>query len=386
MADAGTETGRSTSRLRRSTIGDIDARHNSLNALRLVLAALVVVSHAWPLGGYGAEPVWGRFTVGTWAVAGFFTISGWLLTESRLTTPLSSFIWRRVIRIYPAYLAALVLVGFGFSVLGAALGRGDWHAEEAVSFLLRNLGLMVQEFTVGDTLRGTPYPGAWIGSLWTLFFEFLCYLAIAVLVSVVSRRWLPAAVVTVWVLASGLTLVLGLTQSLEGSSIARLAQLASFFFAGAALWCVRRATPRHFGLVLACVGLIAVAGWVTWLSWFCALPAAYLCLWLGQRLPLHRVGRRNDVSYGLYIYAFPVQQIAGLLGLTRWGPLVFAGIALVGSLPFAAASWFAIERPAIRRLRGLVGGEYRSSGDATRPAIAPLPDGHPRQLSRLPGA
>jgi peptidoglycan/LPS O-acetylase OafA/YrhL len=61
-------------------------RHNSLNALRLALATLVVVSHAWPLTGLEPEPGFGGANLGTWAVFGFFAISGFLITRSRLRT------------------------------------------------------------------------------------------------------------------------------------------------------------------------------------------------------------------------------------------------------------------------------------------------------------
>src|SRR3712207_9395911 len=70
------------------------SRRNSLNFLRLVLATLVIVSHAWPLGGLGEDPHVGAVTLGYFAVAGFFAISGWLITESRFASELPRHAWR----------------------------------------------------------------------------------------------------------------------------------------------------------------------------------------------------------------------------------------------------------------------------------------------------
>lgn len=83
-----------------------------------------------------------------------------------------------------------------------------------------------------------------------------------------------------------------------------------------------------------------------------AVPVAYLCLWLAHRLPFYRVGRRNDISYGMYIYAFPVQQALAVLDVQRHGLPVFIAAGLVCTVPFAAVSWWFVERPA-HRLRGL---------------------------------
>src|SRR5262245_6149816 len=90
-------------------------RRNSLNFLRLVFALMVIVSHAWPVGGYGDDPRIAGEKLGTWAVAGFFAISGFLIANSRRHAPMGTFLVRRVLRIYPGYLVCLVVVAFAFA-------------------------------------------------------------------------------------------------------------------------------------------------------------------------------------------------------------------------------------------------------------------------------
>ena len=74
---------------------------------------------------------------------------------------------------------------------------------------------------------------------------------------------------------------------------------------------------------------------------------AYPLLWLGVHLPLHRVGARNDYSYGIYIYPFPVTQLLAIWGAWRLGYPLFSLLCVIGTIPFAVASWWVIEKRAL---------------------------------------
>ena len=74
-------------------------------------------------------------------------------------------------------------------------------------------------------------------------------------------------------------------------------------------------------------------------------------LLLGVVLPLQRVGAVNDISYGMYIYAFPLQQLMNELGANRLPVGVSLTIAVAATVPFAAASWFFVEKPMLRWYR-----------------------------------
>ena len=64
---------------------------------------------------------------------------------------------------------------------------------------------------------------------------------------------------------------------------------------------------------------------------------------------------KHDVSYGIYVYAFPVQQLLAVFGLAFLHPLFFSAVAFVITFVLAAGSWFVIERPALRRARQATG-------------------------------
>ena len=101
---------------------------NSLGIIRLVLASLVIVDHAFPLGGFGEDPFWrytnGQTSLGGIAVGGFFVISGYLIVKSGASSDLMQFLWRRVIRIFPAFWGVLLFTAFVVGPI-AWLVRGE---------------------------------------------------------------------------------------------------------------------------------------------------------------------------------------------------------------------------------------------------------------------
>ena len=336
-----------------TTIGaGFDPRRNSLNFLRLVFALAVIVSHTWPVGGYGSDPEIAGLDLGTWAVAGFFAISGYLIANSRLHLSIDMFLIRRVLRIYPGYLVCLAVIAVGFAPLSAALGSGPVQWGSDATFVVHNLLLKVFQGTIDDTLVNAPYGPAWNGSLWTLIYEFLCYLAIGALLSIASR-WRRALVVTALVLTATLWSVA--THIGATGIVPSFAFLGSIFFAGSTIALFADRIPLDWRLGLLALVLAAVGANAHETPWLAALPIAYACMWLGVVLPFHRVGRTNDISYGVYIYAWPIQQLVLVcLGARRLPVGVAVIVSIACTLPLAAASWFLVEKRALA-LKGKLG-------------------------------
>jgi peptidoglycan/LPS O-acetylase OafA/YrhL len=91
----------------------LDLRSNSLNLVRLVLATAVIVSHAWPIGGFGDDPAIGDVNLGHLAVGGFFAISGYLIAQSRLVNRPARYAAKRAMRILPGFWVCLLVTGSG---------------------------------------------------------------------------------------------------------------------------------------------------------------------------------------------------------------------------------------------------------------------------------
>lgn len=337
-----------------------DGRH-TLTALRLLLALAVLLSHSWPLSGAGPDPQLGGVSLGGYAVYGFFALSGYVVTGSRLRHDLTGFLVRREARIFPGLWASLVVVALVLAPIAAWAGAGTYGPWDAFGFVVRNITTVVVQGNIGTLLSGAPVPWAWNGALWTISLEVASYLVVAAVFSVpLARRfpWQAAAVLVA--LTTGWTMALGWTDPVDrvGWPI-QLLRLLAFFAAGSLLWTLRERVSTRPAWALT-AALVVLAATLTGCSAVVApLPYAYLLLSLARFLPdLHR-----DLSYGVYLYGFPVQQLLHQLvpGAQGW---TFAVLAAPPTLALGWLSWHAVERPALRWAASLRHGSPSSRREA----------------------
>ena len=127
-------------------------------------------------------------------------------------------------------------------------------------------------------------------------------------------------------------------------------RLLSFYSAGVLAYALRdRLRPSHL-LAGAAAVFVLVAGFSseTLLYTLTPVPLTYLLLHIGATWRT-RIAAEEDVSFGLYIYGYPVQQVLGMAGLGTllpvWG---FALVSLALTFPLARFSWRFIEKPAMQ--------------------------------------
>ena len=329
---------------------------NSLNLFRLILAAAVLFAHAFYITGNGTGPMLNGENLGGWAVAGFFVLSGFLITGSRFRHGTGEFLLHRIARIYPAFVVVLMLTALVFAPIAGLLERGELGGffttpVTPLEYIWGNIGLHVQSYSVSWTLQTVPYPGAWNGSLWTLYYEFFCYIIVWVLGFLALFRrtvWFPVAL---WVLAVGIHA----TQSFWGRlgldlDFTLLFKLLPFFLGGVVAYVVFDRWGMRTPIGIAClvgslVPIILIPGFGGQLA---APLLAYGLLWLSTVVRQPKIIATHDVSYGFYIYAWPTAQLLVLLGTARLGVWAFIGINVLVTLVFATASWLLVERPIMR--------------------------------------
>ena len=350
-------------------------RKNSLNFIRIVLAVAVILSHAVELGYYGTWEQVNRTTLGSVAVYGFFSISGYLIAGSALRNGPFRFFWQRFLRIFPAFWLCLVVTAFGFGIIA---WLSNPHPSEHLSsyftarqapfgYVYRNLFLKIYQPSIAGTPVGSVQPLVWNGSLWTLFYEFLCYLVLMGLAAVglLKRRF--SVLVITGALIAAITLIT-FNSDLNGSFsvmhnfiLMNLMRFSAIFLTGALLYLYRDRVPDSGWIALGSSGLFIAELWLPThnqypefaltTSGLLSPLIAYPMIWLGYHLPFDGVGARNDYSYGLYIYAYPVQQLLAVWGVIRWGLPAYFGLAIAITIPLAMASWWAVEKHALKLKR-----------------------------------
>ncbi|MEZ0217668.1 MAG: acyltransferase family protein [Rariglobus sp.] len=329
---------------------------NAFDVLRLVLAVLVVYTHAHLLGGFGDEGfsrlVRHQTSAGSFAVLGFFGISGFLVTRSFITQETwKLFVKARLLRIIPGLLLALILTGFFFAPIISYLNAssGGWHAADATRFVVRNAFVKVHEWHVGNVLSGLPYEGSINGSLWSLFPELLCYGVVLVFGLAGTLRLARANLVLFLfvVLVCHITLVLAPSRDNLVPTILSLTKWAPYitaFLVGAAGYLYK--DELNLGGRQALLWWMVVAALLKFGGWSLFAPlvlplalihAAYSC----------RISLPADLSYGIYVLHFPILHLVSASGLNRHGFPLYFFIGITLTALFACLSWFLVEKPAL---------------------------------------
>ena len=348
---------------------------NNLNAIRLFLALLVVFDHSFPLATAQNDPllvVSRQLSFGELAVHLFFFISGFLITASWFNSrSMNDYLRRRVLRIFPGYTVALF---FSFLVAVAfAVPPFDNFAAR-----LKNLTdifyLGFSSCTGEWVFPNNPYPHTANGSLWTIHFEFTCYLVIAAigLFGFLRKR---VAILILFLALFGYCAHTLLSRGSDLMHVNRAFTDMSFlmiFLAGACAWLWRDRIFLHSTLALLAVFLlIGLIQFPPWFTLLVPVAAGYVILWIGYVRPLKRLAwcNKTDLSYGTYLYAFPIQQMLALAGLRN--PWLLFAIATPLTLAIALGSWTFVEKPCLR-MKSKNFSDY-DPGAAAFPAPAPLP-------------
>ncbi len=310
------------------------------DGLRFLAALGVVVSHSFPLTGT-PEPLErvtrGQWSIGAVCVAAFFCISGFLITQSadRTSAPLR-FVEKRALRIMPALLVTVLVTVF---VIGPAFTesglRSYFHATATwryigLAFFLPNNGLLPGVFPQN------PLPGAMNGSLWTLRYEVVCYAAVGCLVYLAKAR---SALPYILLAVLGLTL-----ETVRGFQVVSMPHVLNFFLLGSIFYWLRDRIPVAIPPVIAALGLAVFAMPFPLLRPVTTIAMSYAIIGIGYLGSNLKVLHHRDYSYGLYLWAFPVQQMWVHFHLMRWWADVLASVPIV--MVLAMLSWHFVEKPA----------------------------------------
>ncbi len=326
-------------------------RLNNITELRLLFAACVVLSHAVQLAGATEFDVI-RFVMNSEvAVQGFFILSGYLVFGSydRLRST-RTFYRRRFLRIYPAYVVAVLL----FLLLGIAQALAFGRAvawSDLPSYLAANLStLNFLQPTVGGAFATNSVPHI-NGALWSIKVELMFYLLVPLLYWLARR--VPIGWVAVLLIAAGALWWPVLTGLGEQFGIAiplsfkyQVPGQLHFFALGIALF------ARTKGRITT-IGLAAIVAFTLLLLVLVGVPrealhALGLVVVIGTvaALPqVHDLLGRNDISYGIYLSHFPAIQLLLAAGAGDWPFPLYIGAVVVVATTYGFASWKLIERP-----------------------------------------
>ncbi len=325
-------------------------RLNNFDALRLLAALSVLVSHAFALTG-AEQPKIGAFNLGTVGVYVFFAISGFLIAQSWLIDPhLWRYLAKRALRILPALFLVLLLSVFVLGPVFTTASLADYFTSSQTWRYLTKNSIFALEHELPGVFVDNPDPREVNGPLWTLGPEVWAYLLLAALglVGALRRKWVAPVV--------AMALIAWPHEPTDVIPWPHQIFLLQMFAVGMSLYVLRSHIPWHGGIAAVLVGAFVLAPVEAAQVKLAVIAIPYATIWVAYRGPsvLRRLTTRGDFSYGLYLYAWPVGQAVAAL-VANAGPLLMIALSLPVTFALAIASWHLVEKPSLAFKKSLKG-------------------------------
>lgn len=339
----------------------LNGRNNNLNLIRVSAALLVLVSHSFAIvsGDTKFEPLRRTYglTLGSVSVDVFFIVSGLLVTQSLLKRSSAvAFAWARTLRIWPGLLISLFLVAYVIGMIVTDLPAQQYLlSTEPLRFILQGVKLASSLPELPGVFTTNPFGNSVNISLWTLPIEvrMYAYLLVAWIISRASHRLKNQTFLIIITLAF-MYYSTRHFASQSGTIEASAPRLPFMFFSGAlaCLFSKYVKISEIYGIlaISILISSIVCAGSFFFIAY--SVTLWYIVLWLAYRPRglLRIYNLVGDYSYGLYIYAWPIQQ-ATISLLPRLSTLEHIAISGAVTLCLAIISWHLIERPALNFTR-----------------------------------
>ena len=349
------------------------SRENSFTSIRLILSILVLITHAATTSGHYYSFSIGIIGLGSLATYGFFAISGFLITPGILKWGFTKYLLRRISRIFPAFWGVSIVTVFLFARIWEIWGIGEISLSfsDTVFFLLNNILFLPgppNSASSGWNLlqglpTGVPLEGVVNGSIWSLPLEFMCYIAIGVLIYTLKK------VATKYFYQIFISLILILWFISIYSSI-RISEfwvdnptpftyifgkwpyLLAFFIGSALSFQSSNFLKFKYKIFLFLIIVAFFSSFHT-LTWALIGSAAFTAaiISLGSSKILNKISTKTDISYGIYLYHFPVQQTLVLFIHESRDRFLFILISLIVTGFFAYLSAKILEEPALKWVR-----------------------------------
>lgn len=341
---------------------------NNFDAIRHIAALLVLWGHSFSLSrDIGTDPLAAIGLTGALGVNIFFALSGFLITKSWLNRySLGAFIQARALRIMPALVASVLacalLIGPILSSYDLKTYVTDWYFR---GYVIGNITMLWPVEILPGIFQDNPHPSVVNGSLWTLPKEALMYLVTAVtglIAAGCSRRISERKALVLCFIVIFITASYALHAGNQTEQSLTLSRVSRYFAVGAILFLLTdKLSDRKIFVVLASLAMLSTSPLLmtahivsnteasAWLNAFLLPWALTSCvLFLATEVRLPKAGGRwkFDISYGLYVYGYPIQQVL-LHFFPEYSAYTVFGLSFCLTTICAVLSWIYIEQPAL---------------------------------------
>ena len=335
----------------------ISERNSIIDILRLVYAIVVIFGHSFALSRSPAgfsDPVMnliGFDYSSALAVDGFFLLSGILVSQSWVRNPsLGAFVLSRALRVWPGLIFCLLVTIFLFLPLSKEAVSSKYSYISHIfdpaiaSYFINNTLFGSQEFKVSGYFVDSKY--GINGSLWSLRGEIIMYIFVGILGFLgLYKKGLEILATIIVVLIASIFLMHDKVFPIIGYNGQFVAPVL-FFCAGMLLYILRSLIRVGLIHVIFILFLYLMTdGYISKVAFYVFFMAGNVMLiGLDQKIKTLKMG--GDLSYGIYLYGFPIQHLIGQY-FHQANPYQHFMLSITFVLPFAWISWRFIEKPSI---------------------------------------
>jgi peptidoglycan/LPS O-acetylase OafA/YrhL len=342
---------------------------NSYDFVRFCAASAVLFSHHFALSRIPEPPVPGYGEdFGKLAVEVFFCLSGFLICRSlQKSSNWAQFVSARVLRILPNLTFSLIATSLGTLLWYSNYGHIWMHAK----FVIGNLLMFFRgvTYTIPGVFEDAKGGAAVNGPLWSLPTEIWLYVLLFVFFILGRRR----SGFLIIIGALSLSLVWHVTPPIGDFTLGPLglfqfARLGSFFLSGAVLATCWPYIENHAIAIgaIALLAIIIIGKILSGATIFHSLVLAAIVIGLGSSNAMAWFSKGGDASYGMYIFAWPLQQFSILLINSFWLSML---IAFLTTTALGYATWHTFEKRAMSSRKQFAMGIQKCVARITGPRV-----------------
>lgn len=336
---------------------NVKDKNNNFSFIRILAAFFVIHYHAYVLTKNPDSFLGSNF--GVLGVSIFFTVSGYLVTQSWVSQPvLKLFLTKRLLRIIPALLICIFLTAFVIGAINTSIPLVKYYTHPETFSYLKNIFLYPIQFSLPGVFLLNPYPDTVNGSLWTLPLEFTLYFTTSVfwIIGFFKKRSNVLLLILLFIILEQIALK---NPSYDTSTIFYMylnliIRHLIFFFIGSAIFLYKSYLHLNYKTAFLLIIIFIIINSISFniLSYYIFIP--YITMFIAFSIPnkLSYLQKFGDPSYGMYIYSFPIQQtfINFFPGIQ---PLSLSLLTFTVSIIIGFISWYIIESPMLKIKRYL---------------------------------
>ena len=336
---------------------EISHRSNNFDFLRILAASLVIISHSFPIIGLPELKIV-SVTLGGLGVYIFFIISGFLISQSwNHDRKIKCFIWKRFLRIIPALIFASVIVTLILGPLVTLIPLINYFTDlQTYKFFFFAMFFPFWSYLPFDSLPGVfqynPFPFAVNGPLWTLVYEWAMYFILLILgiVGIIYHK-ISQAIILIFFTALFLFISyfsFEIPNKYIISQLIVVVPLFLVFFISSFIFFHHKKQTYSLILFLILISFLIISSFTNYFTISLIITLPFIVLFIAHcKIPyLNNIGKYGDYSYGLYIFAWPIQQTL-VMYLSGISILYFIICCFLGTFPIAFISWHLIESKAM---------------------------------------